>query len=125
MLRHPGWELVVLRLRPEFGGEPSRLPVAVGACFVGTEQYAPMVLGLDYRYVRSHGLYRQCLLQAVRRARHHGSRRVLFGMGASLEKRRFGARPEAGAVFVRTENRKSFEALAELAAAAASQAAEP
>ena len=120
MLAHEDWELVLLRLRPEFGGEPGGLPVAVGACFVGPAQYVPMVIGLDYRYVRSRGLYRQCLLQTLRRARHHGLRRILLGMGASLEKRRFGAKPQEHCVFMRTEDTYHLELLADLTARAGS-----
>jgi hypothetical protein len=117
-LQSPSWELTLLRLRPEFGGERDAWPVAVGACFVGSTQYVPMVIGLDYRYVRSRGLYRQCLLQALGRARHHGLRRILFGMGAELEKRRFGARPQQHAVYLRTDSSYQLELLAELAAEA-------
>jgi 7-keto-8-aminopelargonate synthetase-like enzyme/predicted N-acyltransferase len=122
MLESNAWELVLLRLRPEFGGAPDGPAVAVGACFVGAEQYVPMVLGLDYRYVRSHGLYRQCLLQAVRRAQHHGLRRVLFGMGAELEKRRFGATPRQNCLYVQTDDHYAVDALAALAADAATGA---
>ena len=120
MLTSPAWELVTLRLRPEFGGGPGGLPVAVGACFVGPEQYVPLVLGLDYRYVRSRGLYRQCLLQAVRRAQHHGLQRVLLGMGAPLEKRRFGAGAQQRYLYLQTDDHYPFDVLAELAAEAAS-----
>ena len=65
--------------------------VAFGAHFVGPRHYAPMVVGLDYDYVRSHGAYRQALRNAVLRARALGSKRVLLGMGATFEKTRFGA----------------------------------
>jgi 7-keto-8-aminopelargonate synthetase-like enzyme/predicted N-acyltransferase len=122
MLECSAWELVLLRLRPEFGGAPDGAAAAVGACFVGPEQYVPMVLGLDYRYVRSHGLYRQCLLQAVRRAQHHGLRRVLFGMGAELEKRRFGATPRQNCLYVQMDDHYAVDALAALAADAATGA---
>jgi hypothetical protein len=92
--------------------------VAVGACFVGPEQYVPMVIGLDYRHVHERGLYRQCLLQTLRRARHHGVSRILLGMGAPLEKLRFGARPQAHCLFLRTEDAYPLDLLAALTAEA-------
>ena len=92
ILEHPGWELVTLTLRPERGGSPDGLPQAFFAARVGPEQYVPLVVGLDYRSVREHGAYRQCLARMIRRAEQLGRRRVLLGMGAELEKRRFGAR---------------------------------
>lgn len=97
MLDYPEWELLALYLKRDHGGEPDGLPVGVLASFVGPEQFVPMVIGLDYRYVRTHGLYRQFLRRAVRSAAAHGVQRVHFGMGAGLEKERFGAvaRPQA------------------------------
>ena len=82
MLRHPGWELIVLRLRNGFEGRADGTPVAVGSCFIGEAHYAPVVVGLDYRYVFSQALYRQTLWQVLRRALHLRARRIHFGMGA-------------------------------------------
>ena len=65
--------------------------VAFGGHFMGARHYAPMVVGLDYDVVRSHGAYRQALRQAILRGRELGAKRVLLGMGATFEKTRFGA----------------------------------
>jgi hypothetical protein len=118
MLDWPCWELVTLRLRDE----PDAPPVAFGAHFVGREHYSPLVVGLDYRFVRSHRAYRQALLQVVRRAQAHGSRRVYMGMGAPLEKHRFGARPERRCAYVRAEDHYAFEVLSSIEADVAAAA---
>jgi hypothetical protein len=110
MCEHDAWELMVLRLRDT--GEV----VSFGAHFVGARHYAPMVIGLDYRYVVSHGLYRQMLRHAVLRAREHGAHRVLFGMGATLEKERFGAGIHARVAFAQTSDHYASEVLAAFAA---------
>jgi hypothetical protein len=119
MLAHPCWELMLLRRRPEAGGAPGEPPVAFGAHFIGREHYAPMIVGLDYAYVRSHHTYRQALRQAVLRARAHGATRMPLGMGATFEKRRFGGRPEARLAFVQSSDHFAQEALAVHAAAVA------
>ena len=75
-----------------------------------------MIVGLDYDYVRSHHSYRQAMRQAVLRARAHGASRVLLGMGAPLEKRRFGARVDARCVYVQASDHYSHEVLAAHAA---------
>jgi hypothetical protein len=116
MLAHDCWELMVLRLRPEAGGDPP--PVAFGAHFIGKRHYAPMIVGLDYRFVGSRGSYRQALRQALVRARAHGAERMLLGMGAGLEKHRLGARPEQRVAFVQSTDHYSHEALAGLEATA-------
>jgi 7-keto-8-aminopelargonate synthetase-like enzyme len=109
MLEHPSWELMLLRL-------PGGPVVAFGAHFVSATHYAPMVVGLDYDYVRSHHSYRQCLRQALLRARAHGAERLLLGMGATLEKRRFGAREHQRCAFVQTSDHYAADVLASLAA---------
>jgi hypothetical protein len=108
MLDAPGWELMLLRLDGAI--------VAFGAHFAGGRHYAPMIVGLDYRYVRSHHAYRQALRQALLRARALGSRRVLLGMGAGFEKRRFGARAQERVAFAQASDHYSAQVLAALAA---------
>src|SRR4051794_881636 len=109
MLGSPGWELMLLRLR----GRPE--PVAFGAHFVGARHYAPMIVGLDYEFVRSHHAYRQALRQSLLRARSLGSRLVLLGMGAALEKRRFGAHAQQRVAFAQASDHYSAQVLAALA----------
>lgn len=116
MLDHPCWELMLMRLRPEAGGSPGMPPVAFGAHFVGRRHYAPMLVGLDYTYVRSHRSYRQALRQALLRARAHGAERILLGMGAPLEKTRLGARAETRVAYVQASDHYSQEVLAVLEA---------
>jgi 7-keto-8-aminopelargonate synthetase-like enzyme len=112
MLAHDCWELMVMRLRDD----PAHQPVAFGAHFIGANHYAPMIIGLDYDHVRSDHSYRQALRQALLRARVHHSDRVLLGMGAPLEKHRFGAHAEHRCAYAQSAEHYSQEVLAEIAA---------
>jgi hypothetical protein len=112
MLSHDCWELMVMRL----SDDPSHAPVAFGAHFIGANHYAPMIIGLDYDHVRSDHSYRQALRQALLRARVHGSDRILLGMGASLEKHRFGAVSEHRCAYAQAGEHYSQEVLAEIEA---------
>jgi 7-keto-8-aminopelargonate synthetase-like enzyme len=112
MLSHDCWELMVMRLRDD----PSHEPVAFGAHFIGASHYAPMIIGLDYEHVRSDHSYRQALRHALLRARVHRSDRILLGMGASLEKHRFGATSEHRCAYAQSGEHYSQEVLAEIAA---------
>jgi hypothetical protein len=116
MLEFPSWELVLLRIPAENGGPADGRPVAFGAHFVGAEHYAPLVVGLDYDYVLTHHSYRVALLTVLRRARAHRSGRILLGMGAPLEKRRFGARPERRSAYVQARDHFNMELLAQIEA---------
>ena len=118
MLDFPDWELIVLSIRPEFCGREDAPAAAMIACFVGAEQYVPLVMGMDYSYVRSHGLYRQCLRHIIERSRVLELPRILFGFGASLEKRRFGAKPMQTCLYFSAHDTRPFQILGELEAEA-------
>jgi 7-keto-8-aminopelargonate synthetase-like enzyme len=112
MLAHDCWELMLMRLRDH----PSEQPVAFGAHFIGPHHYAPMIIGLDYEHVRSHHSYRQALRQVLLRARALRSQRVLLGMGASLEKHRFGATVTKRCAYAQSAEHYNQEVLAGIAA---------
>lgn len=104
MLEQDDWEIVALRLKPEFGGEPGGTLAAFTACFKGRSLYVAHVCGLDYRFVESQGAYRQLTRHVILRARQAGFARIALGFGAAIEKERFGCRPRAHAVFVKSDN---------------------
>lgn len=97
------WELVIARI--------NGLVVGVGACFVGPGTYTPLALGLDYRYVYSHGLYRTMLWQGARRARALGAARTYLGVGAPLEKRRVGAQVVPQVAYMQVTNHDNLDEL--------------
>lgn len=107
----PGWELLVFRDRGDEGGEP----VGFVASRVGSRIYTPLFAGLDYDAVRERGLYRQVIRQAIGRARDLGCQSVELGFGASLEKRRFGARAVPVTMYVEADDHYAFDALAQIA----------
>lgn len=115
MLDHAGWELMFLYLKPEHGGEPG-VPIGVSAAYAGREHYAPMVVGLDYRYVETHHSYRSFMHHTVRRAEALGARRIDFGMGAALEKRRFGAEVRQQCAYAQSADHYHQEVLMQLEA---------
>lgn len=120
----PDWELVLLRPRggPEegpgegAGGGAGAQASGFFAAYLGVSAYVPLVAGLDYSLVAERGLYRQLLRQTLERARHHGRERILFGFGASLEKRRFGARPVSSNMFVELDDHFAVDALEQISA---------
>ena len=108
----PDWELVLLRPRGE-----AEAPVSgFFAAYHGGASYVPLVAGLDYTFVAERGLYRQLLRQTLERARRLGRERILFGFGASLEKRRFGARPVASNMFVELDDHFAVDAIEQISA---------
>ena len=117
VMRDEQWEIIALFANNEPHDAP---PVGMGICFIGRDHYVPLIMGLDYRYVRSGGLYRQCMRHTIARARKLGLSKVLLGMGADLEKRRFGATPKQRFLFLQTADHYVFDAVAQLNVASAS-----
>ena len=111
MLEFPSWELLLLRLRPECGGVDGGRPQGFIASYVGPGHYSPIVAGMDYRYIHSHALYRQLLSHVVDRAEILGADRVLLGMGAELEKQRFGADRRKRSTFVQSNDSYHYDVL--------------
>jgi 7-keto-8-aminopelargonate synthetase-like enzyme len=107
----PGWELLLLRPRQPGGAGRGTPPQGFVLAHAGRDAYTPLLIGMDYAWVESHGLYRQLLAHAVRRAEALGVPRVRFGMGSALEKRRFGAAPFARAMFVQSHDRYHHDLL--------------
>ncbi|MEM9176989.1 MAG: aminotransferase class I/II-fold pyridoxal phosphate-dependent enzyme [Myxococcota bacterium] len=110
----PDGELVLFREK----GRPDGPIVGFFAAFDGPAGYVPLVAGLDYDFVASRGLYRQVLRTAIERAGERGAARVLLGFGADLEKRRFGAKPMPGFMFVEITDADALEAIGAIAASA-------
>ncbi|MGE5708501.1 MAG: aminotransferase class I/II-fold pyridoxal phosphate-dependent enzyme [Bacteroidota bacterium] len=119
MLEREEWEILLLYIKPECGGPLERRPIGFLASFIGPEQYVPLLIGLDYGYVFSHHTYRQFLYRAVMRATEHGSKRIYFGFGATLEKQRLGAKIHEPSSYVQLYEHYNMEVLAQLMADAA------
>ncbi len=115
VLGFAGWEVVLLHV-----SEPPEGPVAFAVQHVGAEHVAPVFVGLDYDFVRTHHTYQQLLFQALRSAQRHGARRVLYGMSADLQKGRFGARREKRWAYVQATDTYHADVLAHLAETAPS-----
>ncbi|TXK52163.1 GNAT family N-acetyltransferase [Pontibacter qinzhouensis] len=91
------WEFVVLYLKEEI--TDNRLPVSVCMCHLNHDQiYSPALIGMDYAYLLEYGVYRQTLWQVVKRANALECRKINFGISASIEKKKFGAKlyPKVG-----------------------------
>lgn len=93
---------------------PERGPVAVMFSQFAGGRYAASIVGLDYTFLRTHGVYKQILFQTVERAHALGARQLDLGFTASLEKRKLGARPHATCAFVSVRDLYAAEVMASL-----------
>jgi hypothetical protein len=87
---HPNWEAMRISIKAEHNNGVEKV-VAFGLTYRSENTFSPMVLGIDYNFVESHGLYRQAIFQLVKRASHQNIDEIFMGFTADIEKRRFGA----------------------------------
>jgi len=120
-LASPAFEVVLLRLADlprEASGDDI---VAFAVQHVTDEHVVPLFVGLDYAYVPTHSSYQVLLLQALRSAQRRAAGVVRLGMGADLQKARFGARREKRWAYVAADETYNADVLAHLAEAVAAR----
>ncbi|MHA6247444.1 GNAT family N-acetyltransferase [Pontibacter sp. CAU 1760] len=106
----PNWEFITLKLKQAQGG--GELPVAVCFCHKNAAKvYSFMLTGLDYDYTHEFGAYRQALYQIAKRANELGYNKANFGISATLEKKRVGARPYPKVAYFQAKDNYTLEML--------------
>jgi hypothetical protein len=91
IIQSPQWDVMALRLKPEYDSRSTGLPVAVEFSYKSHNNYYPLLIGLDYTFMDEAKIYKQLLYRIVERAIILRSEKIYFGVTASLEKRKLGA----------------------------------
>ena len=91
MIKSKRWDVVALKLKPNYDPRPESLPVAVEFSYKRDNVYYPILIGLDYDFLENEKVYKQLLYRIVERAIHLGCDKICFGLTASVEKRKLGA----------------------------------
>ena len=116
MVKSDNWEMVVLKLKPEFDHTGEQNPISVVFCYKGKETYNPMIIGLDYTCPREHNAYRQSIYRVILRAKTLGMKKVRLGFSASIEKRKFGARVFTPCAYLQLKDNYNMELLGTMSA---------
>lgn len=112
LVKHPGWEVIELRLKQNetVPADKEGLLVAVNFCYRSAENtYSLYAVGLDYEYVIEHGCYRQAMYQSMVRAHSLQCGKFFLGMDAAVEKKRFGVTVEEVSAYVQTNDNYNME----------------
>tara|TARA_B100001287_G_scaffold276696_1_gene288779 strand:- start:4637 stop:7030 length:2394 start_codon:yes stop_codon:yes gene_type:complete len=72
----------------------SEKPVAVMLSQIIDNIYNAQLVGLDYKYSRDYGCYKQILYQTVKRAKNLGCEKIDLAYTADMEKKKVGAKPK-------------------------------
>jgi 7-keto-8-aminopelargonate synthetase-like enzyme len=68
------------------------LPIAFSCSYLNHKSYNPMVLGMDYDFLKSHKVYKFVLYRVVMRAIRYKVNQINLGFSANLEKKKIGAK---------------------------------
>jgi len=103
------WEFITLTIKKELDPK-NRDPVGVMLCYKNCNHtYVPAFVGLDYAYLKKYQIYRQLLFQTIKRARELNFKRIDFGMTASFEKKKLGARIKPKVAYIQAKDNFSME----------------
>ncbi|MDT0642185.1 aminotransferase class I/II-fold pyridoxal phosphate-dependent enzyme [Zunongwangia sp. F363] len=112
MSKDPGWEFIVLYLKPEYENRDEPKAVGVMFCYKNSSgTYVPSLVGMDYKYSREFQVYRQLLFQTIKRARYLHFEKIDFGITASFEKRKLGAIVQPKVSYVQARDNFKLELL--------------
>ena len=93
MCQHPEYDVLRLYWAEDAHLVAEASPVAVMFSFRSPATYHALMVGLDDRYVRSHGTYKQMLYQTLWRAWECGCLSLDLAFTADQVKKKIGARP--------------------------------
>lgn len=111
MCKSADYDIIRLYLKPEFSGDPSAdHPVLVGVMYscVNDRTYNALIVGLDYRYVRTHNSYKQILYQTLLRSREVNCKTLDLAYTAELEKKKLGAQLQEVYAYVQATEHYNF-----------------
>jgi 7-keto-8-aminopelargonate synthetase-like enzyme len=106
MNESPNWEFIVLTLKTE-----TENPfVGIMFCYKNNNHtYVPELIGMDYKWAKEYQLYRQLLFQTIKRANALQFQKIDFGVSASFEKRKLGARVIPKVAYVQARDNYAME----------------
>lgn len=101
------WEVLTLKLKKNIVlNEPI---VCVIFCNKSSENYIPMMIGLDYDYNNNYKVYKQALYQVVQRGKVLGKKKINLGFSATIEKKKVRAEVIPTHGYMQAKDNYSFQ----------------
>lgn len=112
MAMNANWEISVLKIKSEFGGNGK--PVAVMFNYVTDSISNFMLIGIDYDYQNEFNCYRQGLFKVITESFLNGKQKINLGFAASFEKKKLGATIIPTCGYMQTKDNYVIQVLNEL-----------
>lgn len=101
--KQEGWEFMDIKLK---GGDET---ICCVWSFIGEKHYSPLIMGLNYDYVKSMNLYKQAIFQLVKRGNSLNKEKVFLGYSADYEKQKYGAMTIPMYAFIKLDDTFNME----------------
>jgi 7-keto-8-aminopelargonate synthetase-like enzyme len=110
MATNPHWEFILLHLKDTEDSQNVSPLVGILFCYKNLDQtYVPSLIGMDYAVPKKFSLYRQLLFQGIKRAQELSYKRIDFGITATFEKRKLGAKVIPKIAYIQAKDNFSME----------------
>jgi hypothetical protein len=110
MANNTHWEFILLHLKDNENSKNESHLVGILFCYKKPGQtYVPSLIGMDYAIPRKFSLYRQLLFQAIKRAKQLSYKKIDFGITATFEKRKLGAKVIQKVAYIQAKDNFSME----------------
>ncbi|WP_281335962.1 bifunctional aminotransferase class I/II-fold pyridoxal phosphate-dependent enzyme/GNAT family N-acetyltransferase [Flavobacterium eburneipallidum] len=103
----PNWEFILLT----FEKHTETAFVGVMFCYKNNNTYVPELVGMDYKWAKEFQLYRQLLFQTIKRANELKMETIDFGVSASFEKRKLGAKIIPKVAYIQARDNYAMEVM--------------
>lgn len=106
------WEFILLYSKAQKKGETLRVPLGVMFCYKNRNiTYVPSLVGIDYNHIEEYQTYRQLLYQTILAATAQNFKTIDFGISASFEKKKVGAKIIQMHAFIQSDDNYTLERL--------------
>lgn len=82
--------------------------------FIGEDHVCPLVVGLNYDYIKSHHLYKQIMYYMVKRGNDLGKSKSYLGLTSDYEKQKYGAKLISVFGYIKVDNMYNLDLLSSL-----------
>lgn len=83
--KYKEWEFIEFRLK-----ENNKMIGCIWG-YIGKDHYSPLIVGLDYNYLKTHHVYKQVMYYMVKRGNDLNKKKTYLGLTADYEKKKYGA----------------------------------
>jgi 7-keto-8-aminopelargonate synthetase-like enzyme len=112
--KYKGWQIIEIHFNAELNAkyELRGKPIAMIFCYSSvSNNFSPMIIGLDYSFNDKYLVYRQALYQMTMFGRSNGYKKIFMGMDATIEKQKYGAIVIPVSTFIQADDNYNFEVI--------------